>query len=117
MPWCWVLGGMAVYLAAIQALLPRPLMVDELHFADDALKPVFGGFVDAWHTPLYAELMRWTATTFGWHTQQLRWIGVACFLLTWCLTIGLGERLRKGAGWLAGWLWATNPLALQGCNR
>lgn len=113
-PWLWTIGGMAVYLAAIPQLLGRPLLIDELPFAGDALKPVYGSYGGAWHTPLYAELMRWSARTFGWQDQALRWLGVGCFLVTWVLTIWLGERLRRGAGWLAGWLWATHPLALQG---
>lgn len=112
--WLWTVGGMLIYLAAVQQLLGRPLLIDEIAFAGDALKPVYGSYGGAWHPPLYAELMRWSAVTFGWQDQTFRWLGVGCFLLTWGLTIWLGERLRKGAGWLAGWLWATHPLALQG---
>ncbi len=107
----WHLLALGVWSAWVVArLLPRPLVVDEVAFANWAVRP----FIPLPHPPLYMCLLALLHHGLKFPPELLRVVGLVTTGLTAWLMYQLAERMERGAGRWTLWLLLTNPLLLHG---
>lgn len=110
-----LLGALALgYLWWVRPLVSRPLMADEVHYAELAMKPRPAVAPLILHPPLYPDLLRASEALLGWRLETFRWLGVLCFLAQLGLVYAMAQRLQSRAGPLAALMWLTHPMAIQG---
>ena len=107
------LAGILGYGGATARMIQRPLVLDETLFPVEGRQAAYFGSSIDHNPPMLNGLVRAVLGVTGWGDGRLRWIGIACFLLTLWLVWSLGERWEPGSGLPAATAVLWHPLAVN----
>ncbi|MDP2939639.1 MAG: glycosyltransferase family 39 protein [Candidatus Omnitrophota bacterium] len=106
-----------IYLILVFPHIWKPLVADDIYFANSAKVPLsISDFGPRLHPPLYLHILRFFSQLFGVFDNGLRIIGIICFLLNLILIYKLSQQAfhNERVGFLACLIFALHPMAIQG---